>query len=291
MDRFLRSLLTSSAGDSVNTDKSLSEIARSVLVDKTDGDAKTFREKAGLLALLNLLGIVEAFYGALPSSEGGAPAGQLAVHDPAVEALARTAVSPPAAPEPAPAPAPAVPEGPISIVSTLTKLMGSASTAQPGTSPIANLLSSLDPSMIASMLGMVAAMAKARPAKPPAKVEAQDSDDVPDESGTSQAEPNPSPEPAPPSPLQQLLGVDPKVLTLILNVLAEFMKSKAAEPKEKPAVAKPNADARADGAPAVEAHAHQPAARRTLSRLHKPGLGIYRAPCAPAKPQVRPQGI
>lgn len=286
----------------MNTDGPLSEIARSVLVDKAAGDVKSFREKAGLLALLNLLGIVEAFYGVVPAEDDGATA--IAVRDPAVDALIKAPAGESEAPPPAhgvPAPS-SPPVGPISIVSGLSKLLGSmqppagaagaqaepgsAAAPQTGGSPISSLLSNLDPALIASVLGVVASMARARPARAPIKVEAQSAESAPGESGTPAAEPEPSPEAAPPSPLQQLLGIDPKVITLVLNVLAELMKSRqAAEQKDKPAAgqaAGATGEARAEQSvarPASEARSHPPAtARKSALRPHKPGLGIYRSP-------------
>lgn len=286
----------------MDTDGPLSEIARSVLADKAAGDVKSFREKAGLLALLNLLGIVEAFYGEVPAQGDGAPA--IAVRDPAVDALVKapaSEIAPPPHAQGAPAPA-SPPVGPISIVSGLTKLLGSmqppsqasAAETQPGSaaaphaggSPLQGLLNNLDPALIASVLGMVASMARARPARPPIKVEAQGVEGTPSESGTQTAEPEPSPEAAPPSPLQQLLGIDPKVITLVLNVLAELMKSRQVpESKDKPAAgpdAGATADARAQQPPArpvPKGRSHLAAtARKPALRLHKPGLGIYRSP-------------
>lgn len=102
MDRSLRNSLTSSVGTSVEIEKSLSEIARAVLVDAPGDDPTDLREKAGLLALLNLLGIVEAFYCA------GTPAAQ------------RTTATAPPTPS----------DSPFSLVSSLARLIPGAAAAE-----------------------------------------------------------------------------------------------------------------------------------------------------------------
>ncbi len=335
MDRFLRSLLTSSVGASVDTDKSLSEIARSVLAESPEGDGKTLREKAGLLALLNLLGIVEAFYGEMPVSEETAiklataapPAAQPATsaRDVAVGSLLQT---PPQPSTPAVAPSGA-PASPISIASTLAKLIGSMqppAQAQPqqqqpasqatapaaaSGSPLANILGSLDPAMIASILGLISTLAKPRPAaRAVTKVEAQAADGAVQEGETAEPAPAgdadspgtapdqaggekagaPANAPTGPSPLQQLLGIDPKFLTLILNVLAEVMKARQLEAKDKPAEPKAGREERSSEPAASAAEARPaPVARRTPGfRAHRPGLGIYRSAPAAAKAEPVP---
>jgi len=324
VDRFLRSLLTSSAGVSVDTDRSLSEIARSVLSDSAGGDPKSFREKAGLLALLNLLGIVEAFYGEMPASMGSKSTA-LAVRDPVVDALVKTpspapaqaVQTPPAAPsqpetsaeerEQAPEPPgqstgqTVPPEGPLSIVSSLAKMLGSMQQQAPpaggppqggtGSAPsVAGMLAGADPALIAGLLSAVATMARSRPApRAPVKVEGEALSEGPTESGTQAAEPEPGPEAAPPSPLQQVLGFDPKVLTLALNILAEIMKSRSAEPKEKPAAEARAPEQMASKTPATDSRqSSSGSARKPGARLHKPGLGIYRSPRSSIRPS--PQG-
>lgn len=323
MDRFLRSLLTSSAGDSVDTDRTLSEIARSVLADGSGGDQKSFREKAGLLALLNLLGIVEAFYGEMPAPVGSTSTA-LAVRDPVVDSLIRAPGSSPSQPaqmapvapqqagsdagQSLPAPGPldegtgkaTTPEGPLSLVSGLAKMQvsmqpqasaGAASgqSMAGGAAPIAGMLSNMDPALIAGLLSAVATMARARPSsRAPARTDGQTPTEDP-ESETSAAEPEPSPEAAPPSPLQQILGIDPKILTLALNVLAEVMKSRASETKEKPAAESRASEQVSLRTPSVDSRP-SPAgiAKRPGTRLHKPGLGIYRSPRSTIRPS--PQG-
>ncbi|MGE5579536.1 MAG: hypothetical protein ACM3WU_05750 [Bacillota bacterium] len=304
----------------MDTDRSLSEIARSVLSDGAGGDPKSFREKAGLLALLNLLGIVEAFYGEMPAPMGSTSTA-LGVRDPVVDALIKTPAPAPAqdiqAPPVAPTqpdtdagqsqPAPCPPtqstgqvtasEGPISIVSSIAKMLGSlqphappgAGSSQSGTGSapsIASMLAGLDPALIAGLVSAVATMARARPSsRAPVKVDEQSSSEGPTESGTSAAEPEPSPEPAPPSPLQQVLGIDPKVLTLALNVLAEIMKSRSFEPKEKPVAESRASEQAASKTLSIEPRlAPSVTTRKPGARLHKPGLGIYRSPRSLIRP-------
>jgi hypothetical protein len=63
VDKCLRSLLISLAGAEQAVDRgSLSELARAFLADESIQTPESLREKAGLLALLNLMGIVETFY-------------------------------------------------------------------------------------------------------------------------------------------------------------------------------------------------------------------------------------
>lgn len=64
MDRYLRSLLISLAGAEQTVNSSLSELARGCLADENLQSPELVREKAGLLALLNLMGILEVFYAA-----------------------------------------------------------------------------------------------------------------------------------------------------------------------------------------------------------------------------------
>lgn len=70
MDKCLRSLLISLAGAEPEVNSgSLSELARVFLASDSFQSPELVREKAGLLALLNLMGILEAFYSAGDSVE------------------------------------------------------------------------------------------------------------------------------------------------------------------------------------------------------------------------------
>lgn len=331
MDRFLRSLLTSSGAADMDGDKSLSDIARSVLVDSPDGDARSLREKAGLIALLNLLGIVESFYGEASESvsretkdDQPGPAGMA----PATQASQTGGAAAPgdSAVQTGSAPPPTGIENPLSMVSGLARMLSSvmgspqAGAQQAGGSPppasggLPGALGGLDPALIASMLGLVSAMAKTRPqVKAPTKVVATEAQapaeggpDVefpaaPADEGQAEPQEKPAAGQSPASPLQQILGIDPRVLTIILNLVADLMKNRpagapasqapAAQPQvgstaQAAAGAQPPASAAAaahataqspDGAPVKEAA--EPAPKRIsppLRRYHRPGLGIYR---------------
>ncbi len=331
MDNSLRSLLTSSVGDLMDTDGSLSEIARSILIDKSAQGANSVREKAGLLALINLLGIVDAFYKETDTGEGretvqvsqGAASAEIAKTpkateaagmaeaprttgpDPALDALMKA--PPSALPQSQPSAQPQWgPEGPVSIVSSLSKLLGGAQApahpegpstgeeAPDGTPSLGSILSSLDPSAIAGMVGALASLAKPRPARQTGKI-----GETPSDISTSTA-----PDPAPPSPLHQALGIDPKILTLILNVAAEFMKNRNTEPKDKPGetrtpaekpaklqVSGPHVPGERPAKPQITKGfpGQEPSARRSAFRPHRPGLGISRSPRVPEMPEVKPQ--
>lgn len=358
MDRFLRSLLTSSAGASMEAEKSLSEIARAVLVDRPEGDPRSLREKAGLLALLNLLGIVEAFYGVPDQDRESAPKPKAAEPAKGSELTPMTGPAPARAAQPplsqaqpgqaAPAAPALAPDSPLSMVSALARLMATAASSQTtqtgpqagapaaagtqaATSP-AGPFGGFDPTLIASVLGLMSGLAKPRLPRPPTKVEGEpveataggskpDAKEggeteaaVPGAERTAEAGNQPVSDtgeavpdlvtrgPAatgplglsqatPPSPLQQVLGVDPKVLTLVLNLVAELMKSRAGEQKEKAAESKPEKDDRkVEGpvTPPLDTRGAVPMSpRRSLlgPRLyHKPGLGIYRSAQRVPKP-------
>jgi len=302
VDRFLRSLLISSAGPgSMDADKTLSDIARSVLVDNPKGDAKGLREKAGLLALLNLLGIVEAFYGEMPqdarSQTGATSAGTAGVAKELVLATSGAETASVAATPATPA-ANAAGDGPFSIVSSLSKLLAGGGPA-----------GAIDPALVAGMLGLVSAMAKARPglAKPAGEPTRDTTGETTsgaqavvappgDEPGQTEGGEKPAPvvQQGSLSPVQQILGIDPKVLTLVLNVVADLMKSRSLEAKEK--APEPGADRQekaetpaavgAGGKDIVRAGLKR---RAPASRLyHKPGLGIYRTVPEAAESDLRP---
>lgn len=394
MDRYLRSLLASSTGVSMDSNAPLSEIAKSILGDDPEGGANV-REKAGLLALLNLLGIVDSFYGDAGEDMGGAE-GPDSPCDTPVDALRPSSVSssearttlPSASPEvalppvsqdtasgvakPHPSQPISKPDGPVSIAGTLAKLLGgmqgqrgpaaaphtpestAEEPAEPGDSPLppstapeetqqappttdspplpaagglaasqlesilpslvqslagaapsegtvpslaqalagvmpsmVNLLANMDPAAIAGMVGMLSSAARQRPARTGVVAADADVGEGRAADGASPSQQAGSPHPQP-SPLHQMLGFDPKILTLILNVLAELMKSKQSEPKEKckeereadmPKASSPTPTGPSTPAPTKAPELRPP--RRPQIRAHKPGLGIRRYPCAP----------
>lgn len=293
----------------MDTEKTLAEIARSVLFSSPESDQKTLREKAGVLALLNLLGIVLSFYG---DSQGAQSSMNL---------LSSLAFSPGA-------PTPEKPKEPdllSSIISLAGKLLGGTQ-GQGG----------IDPVMIGTLMGGLSALSKARTTSPKPLTSTPDTaaspagiggtagqDDVPDGSADGEApgprtggdagspeetvtedpakggereagedislphraasSPGPSP---PPSPLQQILGLDPRIITLALNVLADVMKARNVAQNEKtapyqgklaadPRLSSPDAEVTVtpDGKTVVIPKARKQPRERLY---HKPGLGIYR---------------
>jgi hypothetical protein len=285
----------------METDKTLSDIARSVLVSSPESDQRSFREKAGLLALLNLLGIVESFYGDGQGAQSSA--GLLSSL-----ALGSGAVAPQGQKEP-------------DLVSSIMSLAGKMLGGREGQGGI-------DPAMIGTLMGALSALTKARTLSPryasptpgsgptgetgpDAPSDSLDGSEGPDEqagedggstgegdeAGLGEGErangpASPSAAPAPPgaptpqSPLQQILGIDPRIITLALNVLADIMKARNAAQSERAGAEKGRPAARSDSAaPETEVTVTPdgktvviPKARRQpRERLyHKPGLGIYR---------------
>ncbi len=285
----------------METDKTLSDIARSVLVSSPESDQRSFREKAGLLALLNLIGIVESFYGDGQGAQSSA--GLLSSL-----ALGSGAVAPQRTKEP-------------DLVSSIMGLAGKLFGGREGQGGI-------DPAMIGTLMGALSALSKARTLAPRYAAPATGSgltgetgtDAPPDSPDGSEGQSEPigengvetgdgestgpgegerangstAPPPAtappgaapPPSPLQQILGIDPRLITLALNVLAEFMKARNVAQGERAGTEKAKSAARSEqAAPETEVTVTPdgktvviPKPRRQpRERLyHKPGLGIYR---------------
>lgn len=287
----------------METDKTLSDIARSVLVSSPESDQRTLREKAGLLALLNLLGIVESFYGDGQSAQSS------------MSLLSSLALGSGAqAPE-----KPKEPDLISSVMSLAGKLLG-------GTQGHGGI----DPAMVGTLMGALSALSKTRALapRPAATTPAASTSAAPDskspgapsgddaegetldgtgdsqdreasiedavESGeprapketTSPPEVPASPEAAPQSPLQQILGIDPRIITLALNVLADIMKARNAAQTEKAGTGQKRPAPRPESSgPETEVTVTPdgktvviPKSRRQpRERLyHKPGLGIYR---------------
>ncbi len=283
MDRFLRNLLTSSAGvDLVTSDSTLSEIARSLLADGSGEDQRSLREKAGLLALLNLLGIVESFYG--EGSYFGE--GQFA------EETAITTMKP------------AETQNLQSIQAEPPDIGSAREPITPLFSILSKLLAgqgSMDPAMLTSLIGLVSSLSKVFPGK------ASVPDEQESEEGSKHEDPDQAEGVAPEagitrklehvSPLQQILGMDPKLLTAILNFIAnmDFMRSKTSQEPKVPPVPESAPEVQ-DIAPeatpvrlsedkrqlVVAKSRPKPSAPRTG---HKPGFGIYRG--WPGKPALQ----
>lgn len=294
----------------MDTEKTLAEIARTVLLSGPESDQKSLREKAGILALLNLLGIVLSFYGDSQAAQSS------------MGLLSSLALGPAA-------PAPDRPREPdllSSIMSLARKLLG-ASQGQGG----------IDPGLIGTLMGSLTALSTARSMalRAPAPAPQSSSPDPSGESRTAETQDDSSPEAgcrgegetgdgggdveggsgnegseAPArasagdaalpqkvqapgqsqgsqvSPLQQVLGIDPRIITLALNVLADFMKARNAMQSERNALheGKSNiqnrpspGDAELTVTPDGKALVIPKARKQPRERLyHKPGIGIYR---------------
>lgn len=270
----------------METEKTLSEIARSVLIASPETDPRSLREKAGLLALLNLLGIVESFYG-----DGQTVQSSVNL----IRSIAENPMSPPTQ-EPS-----KQPDLAASIMSLATKFLGSGQ-GQGG----------FDPALIGTLMGAVSAMSKSRGqgSRPSARAgdaeviqlegenEDEDSEEIGDQSAPEEEEPQAEvSKPSPPSALQQILGIDPRIITLALNLIADLMKARTAGSSEKPASGATGSSSSPDEprlSPPETSEDNKPSTEVTVTsdgktvvipttkkhpreRLyHKPGLGIYR---------------
>lgn len=243
MDRFLKSLLISLGGSELMiSEKTLSDIAKALLVHNPDGNPKSLREKAGLLALINLLGIMDAFFGVtLPQSQEdllksvkeeseGMPVGEVSP-PPLTESTSSLAIA-----NVAPS-APLVGEPTLSLFSTLAKSLSAApvtnerATGHSGGAPEgAGSLDGFDPKMLASMLSMASTLLKAFKPRASEDEKSEGPNDREGLAGESSQEPQKQP-----SPLQQALGFDPKILTMLLNIIAnmDFMKQKVGDVKNQ----------------------------------------------------------
>ncbi len=201
------------------------DMARSLLFE-TGEDPQSLREKAGMLALLNLLGIVESFYG-----------------------------------NPAPSKIAEVDSGASGLLAALSSLSGGQSGPDSG--------------MLTSIMGLLPVLTGMLSGKESREEPADHTEDDADEPSTG----------IPPrqegsSPLGQVLGMDPKLLTLILNFIAnmDFMKQRGSrESKETSTQETPQTQELPQGAE------KEPT---PLPRTgHKPGFGIYRG--WPGKPAVQ----
>ncbi|MGI6642514.1 MAG: hypothetical protein ACOX3V_00625 [Bacillota bacterium] len=260
----------------MDNQRTLSEIARTLVLEHAEQDGKSLREKAGLLALLNLLGILDTFFGDGLKEEDLEPAQthEESTPKPNSEIAEIQSVST-AAIEPS---GPTVREGlenstpTASLFGSLAKVLG-ASSGGDGTSS-----QGLDPTLIGLLLSLATNLPKLMKPKTSGAtgdVESKEGADAKDAGVDSPAEK--------PAPLQQILGFDPKILTLILNLLAglDIMKpkSEAKTPPNSDVSETIIAESHKQEAPATSSPRSKP-----RSRLHKPGLGIYRN--WPGRPQL-----
>ncbi len=243
MERYLRSLLASLDGVEQTVNKgSLSRLAQTFLTGEGSDDPGWVRAKAGLLALLNLMGILEVFYAAgelaeIPAvSEGGEEEGQVSTGSSAPET----------GPE-APTGGPVLPQG-HPIADTILQPARREGSLQPQSEPsgladthsgaarpdaLAPLLSAIplllgskegggiDPTLISAILKLVSSLSRSKPAS--ATEDGSFSGDEPCE--TYSETPGDSPGDATRTSSQGSLGPDPNLIASLLNFLAGLDKS------------------------------------------------------------------
>ncbi|MGI6632774.1 MAG: hypothetical protein ACOX5M_06940 [Bacillota bacterium] len=240
----------------METDRTLSDIARSVLTESHETDPRSLREKAGLLALLNLLGILESFY-----AEGDSQKSSINL----IKSMAEDAVLSPPQPE-------------AKETDLTSSVMAAASKLLSGPQ------GGIDPALIGTLMGALSAMTKARNLSPqPPSEPAETAADSDSQDSGAEAKDKPPAEPkTPASPLQQILGIDPRIITLALNVLADLMKARNTGEKQPG-----QESSREDGSHKQPTEVTVTSDGKTVviptakskprERLyHKPGLGIYR---------------
>jgi hypothetical protein len=213
------------------SEKTLSDIAKSLLVQNPDGNPKTLREKAGLLALINLLGIMDAFFGVtLPESQEQvlravkeAPQ-SVSVTDGASQGHGENVTSE----TDARSSGHVAGEPTLSLFSSLAKSLSGTplsteSSDTPGTPRLTPASEGFDPKLVAPMLSMIATLARAFKPKASDGEKVEGPANEGDRSGEAGAETSKQP-----SPLHQALGFDPKILTMLLNIIAsmDFMKQR-----------------------------------------------------------------
>ncbi len=294
----------------MDNQRTLSEIAKALMVEHPEKDPKSLREKAGLLALLNLLGIMDAFFGEglkvddlvppqtreEPTPERSLEPSKAYLPEASSEIAETTSVSK-ATLELSRPPGEDSSGAPASLFGSLAKILGASSGGDGGS------YQGLDPAIIAPMLSLASMLPKLM--KPKASGTEGD--------GESSEAANPADAglnaPAEkPSPLQQVLGFDPKILTLILNLIAglDILKPKQAEYRQsglkEPEPESPQSNCVSEpGTDPLQLPGKEPSLAthrkesplgssprgKPRSRLHKPGLGIYRN--WPGRPEPTPQ--
>ncbi len=316
MDRYLRSLLISLAGAEPTVNSSLSELARSCLADENLQNPELMREKAGLLALLNLMGILEVFY----ADEGLMDSPVFEPQDSSEKALeSKTEAEL------------NLPGQSFSQSELLTSLLTGASDSKGSQEATASLSKALnlednaikentlasilstipkllgqkegggiDPALLTALITAISSMSKGKPV-PASK---QDSALVSEGEAANHTD-EPSQMESPVQPVSQ--GLDPQLITSLFNFVAglDLSKSKSANRQERPAVSKTAVEeGQEDRAQITLAHDHksivtskaprtssqppslseflrQPSqsTRKPASRpfdSHKPGVGIRR---------------
>lgn len=203
MDKCLRSLLISLAGaESEVNSSSISELARCFLASDSSQSPELVREKAGLLALLNLMGILEAFYstGDSVESEGlnqtpGVSTGTDEGQAPAAGQAYKARTTPP----PALQSQDSLQLQPIAaLASLLSGISGPAPAQGRGQSPLGSILGSgsggIQEDNLVSVLSMMPKLMVAKEGKD--------------------------------------AGIDPSLLTALLRVISSIGRTRAQQPTE-----------------------------------------------------------
>ncbi|HOA71001.1 MAG: hypothetical protein WBL52_01200 [Bacillota bacterium] len=310
MEKYLRSLLASLDGvEQTVSNGSLSRLAQVCLTSEGAGDPAWVREKAGLLALLNLMGILEVFYAAGELQEVSAPrrtgldeagldagrpdttgddrpATQAAPSDTGPETSAGSSGSPKDSPVAEAIAQPAATQGSIQTQAQPAGLPGTqGGAAKPDA--LAPLLSALplllgskqggiDPNLISAILKLIPSLTRSKPASAP---EASG-----DAAAVSKEEPTAS--------SQGSFGLDPKLIVSLVNFLAGLEKSRskpASTPVGPPppeAPGKHGQEVQISLSPDGESVIAKPVSKQPSqciktpvqppAQRHKPGVGIRR---------------
>ncbi len=241
MERCLRNLLVSLDGAEPTVNKgSLSELAQTFLTSEGSDHPAKLREKAGLLALLNLMGILEVFYAAGETAER--PASD-AAQDSQVSTGSSTQETVPAAPGGSPDSAEQHP-----VAEVLARLVNDKGSSRPPVQPHASpdtpgemalradaltpLLSAIpsllcskeggiEPALLSAILKLVTSPSKTKPASTgksssPAD-EAQEAT-----AGAGEASEDDAIKPS----SQGSLGLDPNLIASLLNLLMGFDRAR-----------------------------------------------------------------
>lgn len=289
----------------MSSNKTLSEIAKSLLVDNQEDEPESLREKAGLLALLNLLGIVDMFYDTQESAQKPAtttrqPKEIAPVQDTNKAASSRHETTPAQDSHKTSSNArhslaelvstisgeSATPSGPAEslrensvgcLLSALTKFCR-------------NKEGALDPNIVTALIKMASSLARGKNDKPTGATSGENASVKPDEhttlsettlkihdSGTGTKQNKSRTE------TQSSLGIDPKLITVLFNFLAglDLPKTKSTARSGTESAANKDAEAKDDtaitlssnGKAIIAKHKHNKT-RSEPRTYHKPGFGI-----------------
>ncbi len=261
MERYLRSLLVSLAGAEQTVNRgSLSELARAFSAVESPENPESVRERAGLLALLNLMGILEVFYTAGESMDSSVSG--IAHSSPeSTESAVPAPITTPTGELSVAAPGNGFPQM-QSIAAIVAGLANQESSREPETAAhtlpdagsgatkqdaLASVLSAIpmllggkeggiDPSLFAAMLKLISSMSKAKPVAATRQDSFLISEDAPEASPGTETGKSVSPDTQShqteihsdtlqPS-YQGSQGLDPNLISSLFNFLAGLDMSK-----------------------------------------------------------------